>query len=191
MSEATQSASVVIRRASVKDAPALARQMADPLVYTGLMQMPYGSEEQWVARLSEMAAPGKSDLLLVAEIDGEVVGSAGLHPCGPAIRRRHAMTLGISVVPGFQRRGIGAELMAALCDYAEKWAGVLRLELTVYADNVVAQRLYRRFGFELEGRMRGYAMRDGRYVDALSMARINRDPARIEPASIDRPRPAA
>ena len=179
MSETSLTAPVVIRRASVKDALALALQMADPLVYSGLMQMPYASEEQWAARLSETVAPGKVDLVLVAEIDGAVVGSAGLHPCGPALRRRHAMTLGISVSPGFQRRGVGTALMGALCDYAEKWAGVLRLELTVYADNAGAQRLYRRFGFEIAGTMRGYAMRDGRYVDAISMARINPDPPRI------------
>jgi putative acetyltransferase len=32
--------------------------------------------------------------------------------------------------------------------------------------------LYRQFGFEIEGTHRRYAVRDGEYVDAYSMARI-------------------
>jgi putative acetyltransferase len=70
--------------------------------------------------------------------------------------------------------------MQAMCDYADRWMGILRIELTVYADNVPAIALYRKFGFEIEGRHRGYAMRDGRYVDAFAMARIHPDPPVIE-----------
>jgi len=35
-----------------------------------------------------------------------------------------------------------------------------------------AVALYRRFGFEIEGTLRDYALRDGRYVDAYMMARL-------------------
>jgi putative acetyltransferase len=66
--------------------------------------------------------------------------------------------------------------MQAICDYADRWAQVLRLELTVFADNDRAIALYRRFGFVEEGRHRGFAMRDGRYVDALAMARWHPSP---------------
>ena len=47
-----------------------------------------------------------------------------------------------------------------------------RVELTVYADNEAAQQLYRKFGFEVEGRMRDFALRDGVFVDTVSMARL-------------------
>ena len=39
---------------------------------------------------------------------------------------------------------------------------VLRIELTVYTDNAAAIALYRKFGFEIEGTHRAYALRDGR-----------------------------
>ena len=35
-----------------------------------------------------------------------------------------------------------------------------------------AQALYRKFGFEVEGVLRDYALRDGRFVDTVSMARL-------------------
>jgi putative acetyltransferase len=165
-----------IRRATPKDAAALARILSDPAVYPGLMQLPYVDEPIMFARLTDMCAPGKPDLPLVAELAGDVVGSAGLFPVGAAARRRHALGLGISVLGAAQGQGVGTALMAAMCDYADRWAGVLRLELTVYADNEVALRLYRKFGFEIEGTFKGYAMRDGRYADAHSMARWHPDP---------------
>ena len=167
---------ITVRRAAPADAGALARIMGDPAVFAGLMQLPFTNEEVWKARLAENFAPGKPDLLLVAERDAAVVGSAGVHPVGQAIRRRHVLTFGISVAPEAQRQGVGSALMAAICDYADRWAGALRIELTVYTDNAAAIALYRKFGFELEGTHRAYALRDGEYVDALAMARLHPKP---------------
>jgi putative acetyltransferase len=174
---------ITIRRTSPKDAAAMARLMSDPAVYGGTLQMPYPSEEQWQARLADTAALGKPDVSLVAELNGDVVGSAGLHAPSLALRRRHVMALGISVAREAQGQGVGTALMAALCDYADRWLGILRIELTVYADNEVAQRLYRKFGFELEGTFKGYALRDGVFVDTLAMARWHPSPPRIGTAA--------
>jgi putative acetyltransferase len=172
---------ITIRRATPGDAAAYARIMGDPAIFPGLMQMPHASEEAWRARLAESTAPGKIDLSLVAERDGEVVGNAGLHPVGLMVRRRHAAAIGIAVAREAQGQGVGTALMQAMCDYADRWMGVLRIELTVYVDNAAAIALYRKFGFETEGRHRGYAMRDGRFVDAFAMARIHPDPPSIAP----------
>ena len=168
-----------VRRANLKDAAAFARIMGDPAVFPGLLQLPYCDEETWRVRLADGAAPGKIDLPLVAELNGEVVGNAGLHPVGPGARRRHAMTIGMAVLPQAQGQGVGSALMAALCEHADRWLGVLRIELTVYTDNPAAIRLYRKFGFEIEGTFKGYALRDGVYVDAHSMARLHPSPPSI------------
>lgn len=171
-------ATLVVRKATVDDAPGFARSIAAPEVFPQLLQMPHGNVDDWRARLAELCAPGKPDVLLVALVDGDVVGGAGLHPVGASPRRRHAMALGIHVHPDWQGRGVGRGLMAALCDYADNWLGLLRLELDVYRDNLRAQALYRRFGFVDEGVRRAYALRDGAYVDGLGMARLNPAPLR-------------
>jgi putative acetyltransferase len=169
---------ITVRRARVSDAAAYARIMSHPEVMPQLLQLPFGDEAMWQARLTEALAPGKPDLSLAAELDGEVVGNAGMHPWGAALRRRHVMHLGMAVHPSAQGRGVGSALMQALCDYADRWAQVLRLELTVYIDNAPAIALYRKFGFELEGTHRAYAMRDGVYVDVHAMARLHPNPPR-------------
>jgi L-phenylalanine/L-methionine N-acetyltransferase len=178
-----QSSPITVRRTTLHDAAAMARIMGEPGVLANLMQLPFASEEQWTARLAENNAPGRIDLPLVAELHGVVVGSSGLHPVGPAVRRRHVMMLGISVAQSAQGKGVGSALMAAMCDYADRWIAALRLELTVYADNEAAIGLYRKFGFEIEGRHRGYALRDGVYVDALAMARLHPNPPGIVPGA--------
>jgi putative acetyltransferase len=170
---------VTVRRITVDDADSFAGMLSDPEVYPHLLQMPHGSGEQWRARLAANAAPGSADLLLVAVgPDGALVGGAGLHPVGASPRRRHAMCLGMLVQPTWQRRGVGSQLLQALIDVADNWLGLLRLELEVYAGNHKAQSLYRRFGFVEEGRHRCHALRDGVYVDTLSMARLNPAPLR-------------
>ncbi|HEY4082873.1 MAG TPA: GNAT family N-acetyltransferase [Burkholderiaceae bacterium] len=165
-----------IRRALPSDAPGFVQMMSEPEVFGGLLQLPYPTEELWRQRLAEHAAPGKSDLHLVAVRGAELLGSAGLHPAGASLRRRHAMGMGISVCKGEQGKGIGSALMAALLDYADNWGQVLRVELTVYTDNAQAIRLYERFGFTSEGVLRSYALRAGQYVDVLSMARLHPSP---------------
>ena len=172
-------AQVTVRRATVADAEAFAQMLSNPEVFPQLLQMPYANAEMWRARFTERAAQATPDLMLLAVTDdGELVGGAGLHPTSASPRKRHVMMLGMQVQPAWQRRGVGTLLLQSLCDYADHWLGLLRLELEVYADNHRAQALYRRLGFVEEGRHRCDALRDGVYVDSLSMARLNPSPLR-------------
>jgi L-phenylalanine/L-methionine N-acetyltransferase len=164
-----------VRRAQPSDAADFARIMGDPEVFPGLLQLPMSSEAMWRKRLEDGAAATLGDLPLVAELAGRVVGSAGLH-FAPQLRRRHCAHIGISVEPAAQRQGVGSVLMQAMCDYADNWAHVLRLELTVFTDNVGAIALYERFGFRLEGTHHAYALRHGVYVDVHAMARLHPKP---------------
>jgi L-phenylalanine/L-methionine N-acetyltransferase len=172
---------ITLRSVTPDDAAAFARMLGEPEVMFNTLQGPYPTEQRWKARLTEPIAPGSNDLSLVAERAGQVIGSAGLFSPGPNVRRRHVSWLGISVVTAAQGQGVGTALMRALCDYADRWGQILRIELTVFTDNARAIALYERFGFEREGIHRAYALRDGVYADVLSMARLHPQPPSIRP----------
>lgn len=167
--------SLTLRRVQPADAAAIAEQFTDPEVFGGTLQLPYASEEIWTQRIAGMnpPPPGSAEIVLAAVLDGKPVGLAGLHAVGPSVRRRHAMMLGITVAKASQGQGVGHALMGGLIDYADNWAQVLRIELTVFHDNERAIRLYERHGFEREGRLKAYALRAGVYEDVLTMARLH------------------
>lgn len=79
----------------------------------------------------------------------------------------------MAVAAGRRRQGIGTALLRAVIETAERWHGVRRLELEVYTDNPAAIALYAGHGFVREGLAKGYALRDGAYVDVLLMARYS------------------
>ena len=160
---------VFIRRAEPGDYAEVARSFEGESTYGGTLQLPFPSAEIWRQRLAE---PKDNDFLLVAIIDGRIVATGGLHPAAKSPRRSHAMMLGMAVADEFQGRGVGTALMQALLELADNWLNVFRVELTVFTDNERAIALYRKHGFEVEGTHRAYALRDGKYADTHTMARV-------------------
>lgn len=161
-------ADILIRALEPGDVADLHEAMGQPRVVWGTLQEPYVSQAARAQRLG-VAEPGVK--LLVAVIDGKVIGSASLHR-QERHRRSHVGDIGLSVHDGYTGRGAGSALMAALLDVGDNWWNLKRIELQVFADNAAAIRLYERFGFRREGLMRAYAWRDGAYVDSVSMARL-------------------
>ncbi|KPX61904.1 GCN5-related N-acetyltransferase [Pseudomonas syringae pv. lapsa] len=140
----------------------------EPAVCRQVLQMPYQSIEVWRKRL---AASTERHVKLVALHGNEVIGSIGLEQYSRS-RQSHVGAIGMGVASAWQGKGVGSKLLATALDIADNWMNLHRVELTVYVDNEAAQGLYRKFGFETEGRLRDYAVRDGLFVDALSMARL-------------------
>ncbi len=91
---------------------------------------------------------------LVAELDGGVVGHAVASAAGEDAELQR-----IAVDPAYRRRGLGAELLAAV-EGLVVGDGAGRLLLEVREDNAAAAAFYEAHGFEEVGRRPGY-YRDG------------------------------
>lgn len=111
------------------------------------------------------------EVVLVAELDGLVVGYLKLRPWTPIPENAHVLGVqGIAVHPSVRSRGVGAALLAA-AERAARVVGARKLSLGVFSTNPRAQTLYARAGYVVEGRRRGEWLIDGAPVDDVVMAR--------------------
>ena len=163
-------APVTIRAREPGDWQEIADLTSLPKVRFGTLRLPFTSRDHW-RRLLEK--PSDSITSIVAVLDGRIVGVAGFIQ-GKG-RRSHVAEIFMSVYDDHCGRGIGTALLAALIDAADNWLNIRRLELTVYVDNEPGIRLYKKFGFEIEGTRRADAFRAGKFVDSLMMARVRLD----------------
>jgi ribosomal protein S18 acetylase RimI-like enzyme len=102
-------------------------------------------------------------------LDGEkVVGWCDICPSDKDTNR-HCGTLGMGVIAGYRHQGIGTRLLERTIARARE-IGLERVELEVYESNTAAAALYKKVGFQVEGRkIRSYKI-DGRYDNNVIMA---------------------
>ena len=160
---------IQIRHAEPGDLEAIHQIYIQPKVVWGTLQLPYSPVEGQRRRLSE---PQDGSYALVACVNGQVIGHLKIRTFPNSPRRKHIGSIGMSVHDEWQGKGIGTALMQAAVDFADKWLNLTRLDLSVCTDNEPALRLYKKFGFEIEGTMRRYVFRDGQFVDVYLMARL-------------------
>ncbi|WP_205628040.1 MULTISPECIES: GNAT family N-acetyltransferase [unclassified Psychrobacter] len=161
---------IEIRHAEPEDAEALQAIYTDEALYANTLQLPMPSKTLWRTRLADIP---DSMYVLVAEIEGDVVGNLGLEIM-ISKRRRHVASFGVSVKSASQGKGVGRALITAALDLADNWLDIRRIEITTYTDNIGGIGLYKSLGFVIEGEMVDYAYRNGEYVNAYQMARIRK-----------------
>ena len=88
---------------------------------------------------------------LLAELEGTVVGTAGIDCVARKEKTRHRAEFGISVDKAYWGLGIGRALTEA-CIECARTAGYVQLELEAVAENKNALALYRSVGFVEYGR---------------------------------------
>jgi [ribosomal protein S18]-alanine N-acetyltransferase len=124
----------------------------------------------WDAYHKELQSP--EDVIMLVAGQGESNQNLGETLAGFIVSRLIAEELhinNVAVRPEFRRRGIAAQLLAAVLSEGRSHGARLAF-LEVRAGNTAAQGLYRRAGFELTGRRRGYY--DHPSEDALLMSRL-------------------
>jgi putative acetyltransferase len=156
-----------IRPRDARDAEALFRMFDQPRCRRGMVLEPFGSVSEVQAWLD---GNGTGTFEAVATLDDTPIGFAGLFP-GQG-RQSHVGSLSLFVHDAFQGRGAGTLMLTAIIATADILVGLRRLQLTVFCDNKRAISVYRKFGFEIEGRHTCFAHRDDEFVDAYTMARF-------------------
>jgi len=103
---------------------------------------------------------------------GELAGEALLWAIDLHNRTAH---LGVSLRPAFRGRGLGADVVAALCEYGFAVRGLHRLQVDTLADNTSMIRAAGSSGFVPEGRLRQAAWVGGEFADEVILGLLAAD----------------
>ena len=132
----------------------------------------YTMTKEDAIRLIERLLAAPRDLLLLAEVDGEMAGASSFFSCSNKSRCAHRCTIGIAILRKFWDRGIGSAMMDCMLEKAAEY-GYEQAELEVRARNERAIALYRKKGFTAIGHLpHAVRHRDGTYDDDLMMIRL-------------------
>ena len=122
----------------------------------------------------EQKTESADEIELLAELGGEVVGTAGIGCVARKEKTRHRAEFGISVDKAHWGLGIGRALTEA-CIECAKNAGYVQLELEAVAENKNALALYESVGFQEYGRNpKGFRSRVSGWQELVRM-RLERD----------------
>ncbi|EEA04307.1 GCN5-related N-acetyltransferase [Burkholderia sp. H160] len=167
-STSDQGEPLTLRAIGVRDAKQLHALIYAPSMSHGDPQTPFHSVEstrEWI----EKRPP--QHIEIGAWVGEQLIGHAQIEV--GRTRRAHVGAIGVGVHGDRRRRGVATRLVGEVIDLADNWLGLRRLELKVFVDNDAAIALYRKSGFEIEGQLRGYMLRQGVLVDAYLMGRLS------------------
>jgi L-phenylalanine/L-methionine N-acetyltransferase len=174
VSSSAAGTSFLLRRREKADAEALFAMFSQPQCRRSMVLEPFSSADE-VQAWFEGQAPDKFDL--VATVNNRPIGFAGLYPCSGS--QSHSGWLSLFVHDDFHHRGIGTRMLRALLATSDLLAGLSRIQLIVFCDNAKAISLYRKFGFQIEGRHECFARRGSELIAAFTMARLTaKEPAK-------------
>jgi RimJ/RimL family protein N-acetyltransferase len=119
------------------------------------------SIERWRSDLDD-----PNTVRFVVERDGQLVGEASAH------MRGGRADLGMQVAEAYRGSGVGTVLLSAIVDWARA-NNAHKVTLQLWPHNRQARRLYERFGFLEEGRLRRHYRRaTGELWDAIAMGLV-------------------
>ena len=154
---------VLIRDLEPLDWPEVARIFADGIRSgNATFELEPPSWDAWTA--------AHSDIRVVAELDGRVVGWAALAPRSERHCYRGVAESSVYVEEDAQGRGVGRALMDVVIARAEA-AGLWTLEAGIFPENKASLRLHLGCGFRLVGVRERLGEVNGEFRDVLLLER--------------------
>ncbi len=164
----------VARKPEMSDLEAIRAYRNDPRVYSGLGGHFTGMSREDVGRwITHHQTNTKDAVWVVADKATDAcLGHCGLYKIDYRIGRAE---FGYAFAPEHQGRGLGGRVLAGLIDYGFRHLRLHRIESWNLESNVRTVRIKEQLGFKLEGTLRDYQFRDGKYVNVQAMAILSTD----------------
>lgn len=158
-----------LRPWTLSDAENLAKYANNPNVarfLTNAFPHPYTFEN--AQSFIEMVSAQNPTLVFAIEIDGEAVGSIGLHAQSDIMCKN--MELGYFLGEPFWGKGIVTEAVKQMVDYGFQNFDITRIYARPYGNNLASQKVLEKAGFTLEARIEKNIYKNGEFLDELIYA---------------------
>ncbi len=106
--------------------------------------------------------------IFAIDVNGEAVGSIGLHPQHDIQRKN--MELGYWLAEPFWGKGIMPQAVRQMVDYGFANFEVTRIFARPFGTNIASQKVLEKAGFTLEARFENTLFKNGEFVDELVYA---------------------
>lgn len=166
---------VSFRVAEERDVQDMRRLRNDPTTWLNLTTPGEISEEeqaQWLKSVS--TSPDKRYYVILDETSNFI----GIIRTDEIDKLNRSMRVGLDIVPEKRGKGYGTKAFGALIKYCFDHLNMHRLWLCVLDTNMTARNLYKKLGFEVEGRYCQAVWRDGEWHDYIVMSLLREEKRR-------------
>jgi RimJ/RimL family protein N-acetyltransferase len=157
------------------DKHALVRYLNDYEIYRHTLRIPFpytdADAETWfevvAANLREQKQPVN---WAIRHARHGLIGGIGLD--GLKIGQSHRAEIGYWLARPFWGQGLMTAAVNRVCEHAFAEFGLEKITAHVFATNPASARVLEKCGFEQEGFLRRYYVKDGKLIDAVLYARL-------------------
>lgn len=154
---------MVIRKAERKDLPSLLAIYNNEVEHgTSTFDVEPKTMKQWEVWFSQHNI--ENHPLIVAEVEGVVVGYASLSCYRDMAAYRSTAELSVYIDPAYRRRGIATDLMERILAMAREDSGLHVVVSVITDSNAASITLHEQFGFTFCGGMREVGIKFGKYL---------------------------
>ncbi len=130
------------------------------------------SKEKVDKMISDYNEENNSIVFAIRTIEGNIIGIAGYYDI---IKDNMVATLFIGIGDeNYLGKGYGKEAIAELLNYGFNTLNLYRIQLNVISFNTPAIKLYEKVGFQKEGTMKEFVLRNGQRHDLYMYAKLKK-----------------
>ena len=151
-----------------KDKKNLVLYLSDREIYNNTLRLPFPytarDAEWWIRYVEENKK--KSGLMLNFAIrtgDKKLIGGISYHMKYGLTS--HKDEIGYWLAKDYWNKGIMSKVVKKFCEYGFNSLNLVRIEATVFEHNLSSCKVLEKAGFEYEGTMKKYYLKDGDYID--------------------------
>jgi RimJ/RimL family protein N-acetyltransferase len=153
---------------SKKDKDNLIRLLSDREIYKNTLRLPFPytakDADWWFSFVKENKKKAGIDLnFAIRAKDKQLIGGISYHMKYGL--NSHKDELGYWLGRSYWNKGIMSKVVMSFCQYGFDSLHYKRIEATVFEHNLSSARVLEKCGFEYEGTLKKYVIKDGDFID--------------------------